>query len=98
MLGPQGAAARHVIEDALRGRTTARPPLVNDSRLKINALGRCGPTSLADSGSLTWLKVGCLETLWKHLGGKDGLCGGMRTMNNRKQNDEKSMKKPMNKL
>ena len=61
------------IEDALRGRTTARPPLVNDSLLKINALGRCGPISLADFGTLTWLEVGCLEALCKHLGGKDGL-------------------------
>ena len=61
------------IEDALRGRTTARPPLVNDSLLKINALGRCGPISLADFGTLTWLEVGCLEVLWKHVGGKDGL-------------------------
>ena len=61
------------IEDALRGRTTARPPLVKDFLLKINALGRCGPISLADFGTLTWLDVGCLESLCKQLGGKDGL-------------------------
>ena len=61
------------IEDALRGRTAARPPLVNDSLLRINALGRCGPISLADFGILTWLEAGCLEPVWKHLGGKAGL-------------------------
>ena len=61
-----------LIEDDLRGRTTARPPLVNDSLLRINALGRCGPISLADFGTLTWLEVGCLEALCKHLGVKDG--------------------------
>ena len=61
------------IEDALRGRTTARPPLVNDSLLKINALGRCGPISLADFGTLTWLEVGCLEAHWKYVRGNDEL-------------------------
>ena len=61
------------IEDARRGRTTAIPPLVNDFLLRISALGRCGPTSLADFGTLTWLEVGCLEALCKHLGSKDGL-------------------------
>ena len=60
------------IEDALRGWTTARPPLVNDSLLGINAFGRCGPISLENVGTLTWLEVGCLDAFWKHLGGKDG--------------------------
>ena len=54
------------IEDALRGRTAARPPLVNDSLLKINTLGRYGPTSLAEVGTSTRLEVSCLEGLRKH--------------------------------
>ncbi len=90
------------IEVALRGRTTARPPLVNDSLLKINALGRCGPTSLADFGTLTWLEVGCLEALWKHLEAKGAIlmhakvCTRHRAvclMTKLHENDEKSKQK-----
>ena len=47
---------RSEIEDAVRGRTTARPPFVNDSLLKMNALGRYLWAKLGPS----WDNVGTL--------------------------------------